>query len=126
MISKTEINYYNIYPPQDQYDLLSEDEKYHANIKLLELLEHDYNGKQEILRKIEPKLVDFKWKHDLADAILLIMDVTKEKVWLSAEHDTIWFGSESSIDLGKIDRLLFLKLLFMDHLYDGEAWETFV
>jgi hypothetical protein len=112
------------YPNKEEYDKFEEDEKVEINEKLLDYLDDNFNDQKKILEEIEPSLKDFNWRDDLADAILLIMDVTGKEVDTAAEHDVIYFGNDdTSID--NIDRLLFLKLLYMKFMYDEDSWEMF-
>jgi len=112
------------YPNEEEYNKLLEDEKAEINEKLIAYLNDNFNDQKKILEKIEPSLKDFIWRDDLADAILLIMDVTGKKVFTAGEHDVIYFGNDNT-SIDNIDRLLFLKLLYMEFMYDEDSWQMF-
>jgi hypothetical protein len=110
--------------PNEEYNKLEEDEKAEINEKLIDHLDDNFNDQEKILEEIEPSLKDFTWIDDLANAILLITDVTGKAVDTAAEHDVIYFGNDNTC-IDNIDRMLFLKLLYMGFMYDEDSWKMF-
>jgi hypothetical protein len=109
---------------EEYYNNLEGDEKAEINEKLIDHLNDNFNDQKKILEEIEPSLKDFNWIDDLANAILLIIEVTGKGASTAAEHDVIYFGNDdTSID--NINRLLFLKLLYMGFMYDEDSWKMF-
>ena len=115
------------YPTEEEYILLTEDEKEEINEKLHEFIHNLYysDSRSTILEKLEPKLKKFKPKNDLAVAILLIIKYTQAPIYTSAEHDTIYFGNDYT-ELCNISRGLFLRLLYMNMSYAEGGWQTFI
>jgi len=112
------------YLSEKYYNKLEEDEKAEINEKLITYLDDNFDDREKILIEIEPSLKDFTWIDDLANAILLIMDVTGKSVDTAAEHDVIYFGNDNTC-IDNIDRMLFLKLLYMGFMYSEDSWQMF-